>query len=139
MTVPPEMLEAKAAEVAVVVDDEATYLQALVRIIEQSDLDIEVVEATNGMDGLLEIGRTQPALIVLDFGLPDLNAYEVVRRLLEPGRRLDAEVIVVTGGIRADDEERLRRIGVRTIINKADGIEAVVEAMRQALQRRAAA
>lgn len=138
MTVPPEMLEG-ATDVVVVVDDDPSYLAGLVRTIERTNPEIEVVEATNGMDGLLEIGRTRPALVVLDYGLPDLNAYEVIQRLLAPGRALDAEVVVVTGGIRTDDEERLHRIGVRTIINKADGIEAVVEAMRQALRRRKAA
>ena len=139
MAIPSELAEGKVSDVMVVVDDDASYLSALVRTIERSDLDVEVVEATNGMDGLLEIGRTQPALIVLDYALPDLNAYEVVERLLQPSRSLDAEVVVVTGGLRLDDEERLRRIGVQTIISKADGIDAVIDAVRQALRRRKAA
>ena len=71
--------------------------------------------------------------------LPDLNAYEVVQRLLAPGRSLDAEVIVITGGLRVEDEERLRGIGVQTIISKADGVESVIQALRVALQRRQAA
>ena len=92
------------------------------------------------MDGLLEIGRTQPALILLDFTLPDLNGYEVIQRLLSPGRSsLNTEVLVVTGGVRPEDEERLRKIGVKTIINKIDGMAAIIEAMGQALQRRKAA
>jgi len=40
----------------------------------------------------------QPSLIVLDYSLPDLNAPQVIQRLLEPGRKLDAEVIVCDGG-----------------------------------------
>lgn len=133
MGVPAELEQGRATDAVVVVDDEPTYLHALVRALERSDLDIEVVEATNGMDGLLEIGRTQPRVIVLDFGLPDLNADQVIQRLLAPGRSLDAEVIVVTGGLRTDDEERLRRIGVHTIIAKADGMDVVVEAVGNAL------
>jgi two-component system OmpR family response regulator len=139
MSVPAEFEAAKQTDFVVVVDDEPTYLQALVRTIERSDLDVEVVETTNGMDGLLEIGRTQPAAIILDFALPDLNGYQVIQRLLAPGRSLDTEVIVVTGGLREGDEERLRGAGVRTIINKTEGMDAVVQALRQALQRRQAA
>ena len=139
MAVPPELVQGRGPEAVVVVEDDPAYLRALVRTIEMSDLDVEVVEASSGMDALLEIGRTQPALVVLDFALPDLNAVEVVERLLEPGRNLDTEVLVVTGGVRYEDEERLRGIGVKTIINKADGIPAVVEQMRQALRRRKAA
>jgi DNA-binding NarL/FixJ family response regulator len=98
-----------------------------------------VVEAATGVDGLLEIGRVQPSLIVLDYRLPDLNAPQVIERLLEPGRQLDAEIIVVTGGMPDDATEGLRRMGVKVIVNKADGMPAVVEAMRQALRRREAA
>ena len=40
-----------------------------------------VREAATGVDGLLEIGRTSPAVILLDYGLPDLNADQVIERL----------------------------------------------------------
>jgi len=120
----------------VVVDDDPGYLRAMLLTIESSDLDVEVVEATNGVDGLLEIGRVRPALIVLDYTLPDLNATQVLQRLLEPGRKLDAEIIVVTGGIPEAASAQLKDMGVKVIVSKAEGMPAVVEAMRQALQKR---
>src|SRR5207244_11359303 len=92
MGVPPELEGANGHDVVVVVDDDPGYLKALVLTIERSDLDLEVVEAATGVDALLEIGRVQPSLIVLDYSLPDLNASQVIQRLLEPGRRLDAEI-----------------------------------------------
>jgi len=125
--------------VVVVVDDDPGYLKALVLTIERSDLDLEVVEAATGVDALLEIGRVQPSLIVLDYSLPDLNAPQVIQRLLEPGRRLDAEVMVVTGGMPAEAAVQLREMGVKVILNKSEGMPAVVEAMREALRRRKAA
>jgi CheY-like chemotaxis protein len=139
MPVPPELVAGRGPETVVVVDDNPTFLRALVRTIETSELDVELVEASNGMDALLEIGRTQPAVVLLDYALPDMNGYEVIKRLLEPGRALDAEVVVVTGGMQPADEERLRGIGVQTIIHKSDGMPAIIEATRQALRRRKAA
>lgn len=139
MGVPPELELGNGQDAVVVVEDDPAYLRALVLTIERSDLDVEVVEAANGVDGLLEIGRVQPALIVLDYALPDLNAAQIIQRLLEPGRRLDADVIVVTGGMPEDATVALRGMGVKVIVNKADGMPAVVEAMRQALLRRKAA
>ncbi|HMH84009.1 MAG TPA: response regulator [Gemmatimonadales bacterium] len=139
MAVPTELDTGSGPAMVVVVDDDPGYLKALVLTIERSDLDVEVVEAATGVDGLLEIGRVQPSLIVLDYSLPDLNAPEVIRRLLEPGRRLDAEVMVVTGGMPEAAGQELRRMGVKVILDKADGMPAVVDAMRQALQRRKAA
>jgi CheY-like chemotaxis protein len=138
MALPPE-LERGSGNVVVVVEDDAGYRRALVLTIERSDLDVEVVEAATGVDGLLEIGRVQPSLILLDYGLPDLNAAQVIQRLLEPGRRLDAEVIVVTGGMPPEATAALQRMGVKVIVNKSEGMAAVVDAMRQALLRRKAA
>jgi two-component system KDP operon response regulator KdpE len=139
MAVPPELEHRDGHDVVVVVEDDPGYLRALVLTIEASDLNVEVVEAATGVDGLLEIGRMQPTLIVLDYGLPDLNAAQVIHRLLEPGRKLDAEVVVVTGGMPAEATAELRQMGVKVIVNKSDGMPAVVEAMRLALQRRKAA
>ena len=139
MGVPPDLERSAGREVVVVVEDDAGYRRALVLTIAKSDLAVEVVEAATGMDGLLEIGRAQPSVIVLDYTLPDLNATQVIERLLEPGRRLDAEVIVVTGGMPEAASAQLRQMGVQTIVSKTDGMPGVVEAMRQALKRRKAA
>ena len=139
MGVPPELDGGNVHDVVVVVDDDPGYLKALVLTIERSDLDLEVVEAATGVDALLEIGRVQPSLIVLDYSLPDLNAPQVIQRLIEPGRRLDAEVMVVTGGMPAEAAVELRQMGVKVILNKSEGMPAVVEAMREALRRRKAA
>jgi len=136
MAVPQDLAHGNGHAMVVVVDDDPGYLKALVLTIERSELDVEVVEAATGVDALLEIGRVQPTLIVLDYSLPDLNAPEVIRRLLEPGRQLDVEVIVVTGGMPERAAVELREMGVKTIVNKVDGMQAVVEAMQQALKRR---
>jgi len=136
MAVPTELANGNGHATVVVVDDDPGYLKALVLTIERSDLDVEVVEAATGVDALLEIGRVQPSLIVLDYSLPDINAPGVIRRLLEPGRQLNVEVIVVTGGMPEKAAVELREMGVKTIVNKVEGMQAVVEAMQLALKRR---
>src|SRR5438093_570035 len=136
MSVPPELENGNGTQFVVVVDDDAGYLRAMLLTIENSDLDVEVVEATNGVDALLEIGRVRPSLIVLDYTLPDLNAPQVLQRLLEPGRKLDAEIIVVTGGIPEMATKQLKDMGVKVIVNKSEGMPAVMEAVQEALRKR---
>lgn len=138
MPVPQELTGpgARDRDVIVVVEDNPTYLHALVRTLEREAPEVEVVEASTGMDALLEIGRVEPGLIVLDYRLPDLNAVQVIERLLDPSHRLHSEVLVVTGGMPMEAEVALRQAGVRTIVNKADGMPVVVAAIRTALQAR---
>lgn len=138
MSVPAELAPGGARErpVVVVVEDDPAFLQALVRTLNREAPDIEIVEATTGVDGLLEIGRMGPDLVLLDYQLPDLNAVQVVERLLDTSKRLTCAVVIVTGGLPASAENDLRRAGVRNIVNKADGMAVVLEAMRQALRAR---
>ena len=140
MPVPPELENEvpEAKDAIVVVEDDKSYGKLLLRAIESSDIKADVTLAVTGMDGLIEIGRANPAVVVLDYSLPDLNAAEVVERLLAPGRQLDAEVLIVTGGVQDADVMRLQSVGVKEIVQKADGIDAVVEAIGKALARQRA-
>lgn len=141
MPVPPELEQngAEAEDAVVVVEDDPSYRKLLSRAIEQSDLGVELAAAATGMDGLLEIGRLHPAVIVLDYSLPDLNAAQLVERLMAPGRSLDAEVLVVTAGVSDNDHAWLERLGVKQVIEKSAGIDVVLEAIGKALARHRAA
>jgi CheY-like chemotaxis protein len=136
MPVPSELVAARERDVVVVVEDDSVYLKALVRTLEREAPEVDVIEASTAMDGLIEIGRVKPNLVVLDYRLPDLNAVQVVERLLDPSRRLTWDVMVVTGGMPMEAEEQLRRVGVRTIVQKAQGMPVVVAAIQTALKSR---
>jgi len=136
MMVPSELMATRERAVVVVVEDDPGYLKALVRTIEREAPEVDVLEATTGVDGLLEIGRVSPDLVVLDYALPDLNAVQVVERLVDTSKRLTAPVMIVTGGMPATAENDLRRLGVQAIVNKVDGMGVVIEAMRRVLQSR---
>ena len=136
MAVPSELAATGERLAVVVVEDDPGYLTALVRTVAREIPELEVVEAATGVDGLLEIGRVQPDLVVLDYTLPDLNAVQLVERLVDTSKGLTAPVIIITGGMPVNAENDLRRLGVRAIVNKGDGMGVVIEAMRRALQAR---
>ena len=130
MAVPSDLLSGRERQVVVVVEDAPADLSAMVRTIQRETPGIELVQAATGMDGLLEIGRVNPDLVILDYALPDLNAVQVVERL----QNRMSPVMIVTGGMPAAAENDLRRLGVRAIVNKVDGMAVVIDAMRRALQ-----
>ena len=138
MAVPSELLGGGSREraVVVVVEDDPGYLKALVRTLQREAPDLDIIEATTAVDGLLEIGRVSPDLVILDYALPDLNAVQVVERLQDTSKRLTAPVMIVTGGMPAKAENELRALGVRAIVNKVEGMGVVIEAMQRALQAR---
>ena len=137
MPVPPELdrESPEPQEAVVVVEDDPSYGKMLQRAVQASELKVDLTVAPTGMDGLMEIGRVQPAVIVLDYTLPDLNAAQLVERLLAPKRQLEAEVLIVTAGVAAEDVAWLHRLGVKEIVEKSKGIDAVMEALETALKR----
>ena len=75
-----------------VVDDEESIralLETALRFI-----GFEVVTAANGAEALDAVMRSQPDLIVLDVNLPDLDGFEVCRRIRSDGN--DVPVIFLT-------------------------------------------
>jgi CheY-like chemotaxis protein len=137
MPVPPELEreDGDGREPVVVVEDDPSYGKMLQRAVQASELKVELTVALTGMDGLMAIGRVQPAVIVLDYSLPDLNAAQLVERLLAPGSKLEAEVLVVTAGVADEDVAWLHRLGVKEIVEKSKGIDAVIASLESALQR----
>jgi two-component system KDP operon response regulator KdpE len=64
-----------------IVDDEPQMRRLLAVSLEAADYRVQV--AATGQEGLVLAAQRQPALVVLDIGLPDLSGHEVLRRLRE--------------------------------------------------------
>ena len=83
-----------------VVDDERSIVQ-LARLYLQND-GYRVETATNGREALEKVRSVQPALVVLDLMLPEIDGWEVCRRLR---RESDVPIIILTA--RGDDVDRI--------------------------------
>jgi response regulator RpfG family c-di-GMP phosphodiesterase/serine/threonine protein kinase len=91
---------------ALIVDDE-THVRMLHRIILQS-LQVECVEVKDGASALAAALSTGAKgcpfdLILLDLGLPDMDGYEVCRRLRERSANPHLKIIVISGRGDAND------------------------------------
>src|SRR3954452_3512225 len=66
-----------------VVDDEPSIVDAVATALRYEGYDVE--EASNGRDALGAVIAKEPDLVVLDWMLPDLDGFEVGRRMREQG------------------------------------------------------
>ena len=89
--------------VAIVIEDDEAISALVGTYLEQAGF--EVVRECTGEGGLDAVDRRQPRFVVLDLGLPDVDGFELCRRLR--GDR-DVPILILT----ARDEEADRVIGL---------------------------
>lgn len=96
---------------------------------------IAVLEAVSGSEGLAEIGRQQPDLVILDLGLPDMDGVEVIRQL-----RGWSEVPVVVLSARSAETQKVLSLdsGADDYLTKPFGNLELMARLRLHLRKRAA-
>lgn len=90
----------------------------------------EVLTALNGRDGLRILEETSVDLVICDLAMPEMNGWEVGRRIKESQSRRDGRTIpfiLMTGwNDQADDKERIEESGVAAVVQKPLDINALV-------------
>jgi DNA-binding NarL/FixJ family response regulator len=100
-----------------IVDDYAPFRRSARRMLEAAGFDV-VGEAADGTSAFDAVRELRPDVVLLDVQLPDVDGFEVARRLAaEP----DVPVVILTS-VRdaADYGRRLPRAPVRGFISKAE-------------------
>ncbi len=92
-----------------VVDDNVDAADTLAMALEM--LGHEVKVAYSGHDALAQAEPFAPALILLDIGLPDLNGYEVARRIRATGWGRRIMLVAATGWSHEADRQRASDAG----------------------------
>jgi len=92
-----------ATETILVVDDEANIIDLASMYLEQDGFRVQ--SATDGTTALEMIARQPPALLVLDLMLPEVDGWEVCRRLRSGKVAPDLPIIMLTA--RDDDVDKI--------------------------------
>ncbi len=85
---------------AVVIEDDEDVRNLLSAVLQQSGFDVH--SGSTGREGVLTVRRNRPTVVTLDVGLPDIDGFEVLRRIREFS---DCYVIMLTA--RADELDTL--------------------------------
>ncbi|GAB4413095.1 MAG: response regulator [Anaerolineales bacterium] len=107
-----------------VVDDDPTALRLIGYSLQQEGYD--VLTAANGLDGLTQARQLHPDLVILDIMMPDLDGFEVCRRLrADPAtRRLPVLMLTAKGQV-ADKVAGFRAGADDYLVKPADPGELV--------------
>jgi DNA-binding NarL/FixJ family response regulator len=105
-------------QTVLIVDDHAGFRHAARALLEADGFDV-IGESATGTEGLADIARLRPHVVLLDLGLPDLDGIEVAWRLHAcPG---GGPAVVLTSSRDASDyPPHFEHCGARGFIAKAE-------------------
>jgi two-component system OmpR family response regulator len=114
-----------------VVEDEPDILELLSASLRFAGF--EVTGATGGFQALRAAERQRPDLVVLDVMLPDLDGFEVARRLRSGGMRMP--VLFLTARDATEDKVTGLTLGGDDYVTKPFSLEEVIARIRAVLRR----
>ena len=114
-----------------VVDDEDSITDLVATALRY--VGFEVAIASNGRQALERASSFRPELVVLDVMLPDLDGFEVVRRLRSDGVRVP--IVFLTARDATEDKVAGLTIGGDDYVTKPFSLEELVARVRAVLRR----
>ena len=77
-----------------------------------------VIEADSGMAGLSQAVATRPDLVLMDINLPEIDGYELTRRLKRMDHLAGVPVVAMTANVMKGDREKTLAAGCDGYIQK---------------------
>ncbi|THG86453.1 two-component system response regulator [Pseudomonas sp. A-1] len=130
-------MDAQKKPTILVVDDNPNNLVLISNLLKQ---EYRVKVANNGEAALRIAGAVeQPDLVLLDIMMPEMDGYEVCRKLKAEPRLRDIPVIFLTARTAIDDEERGLELGAVDYITKPISPPVMLARLRTHLKLKASA
>jgi two-component system chemotaxis response regulator CheY len=115
-----------------VTDDSRVMRQIVIRTLRQAGFDgHDVIEATDGQDGLSKVHDETPDLVLSDWNMPEVNGLEFLQRLRASGN--DVPFGFVTSEGSPDMREKAEQAGALFLIAKPFTPETFAEALEPVL------
>ncbi len=101
-----------------VVDDDKIIVETLVQALEEDEHGYEVYSAADGFEARLQVAHFKPDLLILDIMMPDVDGYEVCRRIKNNPEEKQTKIIVLSAYLNAEAFEQMRSYGADACFSK---------------------
>lgn len=132
MPIPEELAKRNKYRV-LVIDDDFKILRMIKKILSTED-DLEIQTTGRGFDAGIIVSNWTPDIILLDFLMPDIDGFEVCRKLKSDNKTKNIPIIAVTV-LKGDEElEKIQTTGVSGYIAKPFKSKELLKEIRKHLQ-----
>ena len=103
-------------EPLLIVDDNPTNMKLVSFLLSKRGFDVRT--ADGAMEALALLGEFRPRLILVDLQMPDIDGFELTRRIKSDPATRSIVVVAVTAYAMKGDEERARAAGCDAYVTK---------------------
>lgn len=118
---------------ALVVEDNLDNLDLVCYLLEQGNY--EVIRATNGREALEKAKQEMPDILLLDMSIPEIDGWEVARKLKSSPETKSILIVAITGHILPGDRKKALDAGCDGYISKPLDIPTFVDQINEYLNR----
>ena len=127
------MLVAVPVSGAVLVDDDPAVLNLISEVLKHSGVDIETYSDPRKLEG--DLDELPAGVFIVDLHMPELDGYELIRRLRAHPRHKQTPIVVVTGTIAPEAIERCFALGADDFVAKPFLAKALMARVNRLLRR----
>jgi excisionase family DNA binding protein len=110
--------EGKKMKKILVVDDDQVIVETLTAGLEEDPHEYEVITAADGFEAGLQVSHFRPDLLILDIMMPDIDGYEVCRKLKSSEGTKHIKIIVLSGYLDEESYKKMREYGADLCFSK---------------------
>ncbi|GAB5046462.1 response regulator [Thermodesulfovibrio sp. TK110] len=115
-----------------IVDDEPLIRELILQIIDEiEDMQIQAVEACDGVEGLELIRKEKPDIVLLDIMMPKMSGFEICRILQKEPPSCKMKIVMLTAKGQEIDKQTARELGVKWYITKPFKIDDIIKLLKE--------
>ncbi|MCQ9206717.1 MAG: response regulator [Omnitrophica bacterium] len=122
------MSDAPGKKTIMVIEDKPLNMKLAVDLLELNGFN--ALKAFDGKSALEILKENVPDLILMDIGLPDMDGFELFKKLKEDKRLDKVRIGAFTASVMKEDEEKIKEVGFNFYIKKPIDTKAFIETIK---------
>ena len=100
------------------VDDDQIIVETIVQSLEEDEHGYELISAADGFEAGLQVSHFKPDLIILDIMMPDINGYEVCKKIKSNPDTKHIKIIVLSAYLDDENYREMKEYGADACFSK---------------------
>jgi excisionase family DNA binding protein len=116
-----------------VVDDDQVIVATITAGLEEDPHEYEVISAADGFEAGIQVSHFKPDVLILDIMMPDIDGYEVCRKLKSSEETKHIKIIVLSGYLDEESYKKMREYGADLCFSKPLPLDKLKEEIARLL------